>query len=205
MEKKIAVIISIVLHPLLVPTYLLLIVLNADIHYSMMIPFKGKLLMLALVFLTTVVLPSFLIMIYYRMGWVKSVYMVDKKDRVLPFFTAGVLFIIAAFMLKNLQIAAPFFYLMLGAAMVAIVVMIINNFWKISVHAASMGGVLGAYAGLVIRYGLDINPLVYGIAVAGGIVGFARLKLKAHNPSQIYTGYVAGFLSMYLFFNYLLV
>ncbi|MCF8232683.1 MAG: hypothetical protein K9J27_10885, partial [Bacteroidales bacterium] len=68
MEKKIAVIISIVLHPLLVPTYLLLIVLNADIHYSMMIPFKGKLLMLALVFLTTVVLPSFLIMIYYRMG-----------------------------------------------------------------------------------------------------------------------------------------
>ncbi|MCF8309404.1 MAG: hypothetical protein K9I68_10380 [Bacteroidales bacterium] len=205
MEKNIAVILSIVFHPLLIPSYLLLLFLNVDIHYSLIVPFKGKLLMVALVLLTTAVLPSFLIMIYYRMGWIKSIYMEDKKDRMLPFFTAGTVFLVAAFMLKNLQIGAPFFYLMLGVAVVTIVVMVINNFWKISAHTASMGGLLGAITGLVMNYGLDIMTLVYGVTIAGGVVGFARLKLKAHNPAQVYTGYVAGFLSMFLFFSYLVV
>lgn len=205
MEKQVSVIISIVFHPLLIPSYLLLLFLNVDIHYSLMVPFKGKLLMVALVFLTTAILPSFLIMIYYRMGWIKSVYMEDKKDRVLPFFTAGALSLATAFMLKNLQIGALFFYLMLGVAVVTIVVMVINNFWKISSHTASIGGLLGAFAGLVMNYGLDVMTLVYGITIAGGVVGFARLKLKAHNPAQVYTGYVAGFLSMFLFFSYLVV
>jgi len=203
MEKKIAHFISVVLHPLLIPTYLLLLVLNLKIYFSLMIPLEGKLLMLALVFLITVVLPSLLIMIYYRMGWINTLYLEDKKDRMLPLFTAGMLFLAAAFMLRNLQIGAPFFSLLLGASVITIIVMVINNFWKISIHTASAGGMLGALVGLIINYGLEIISLVYLVALLAGIVGFARLKLKAHNQSQVYVGYLAGFLSMLLLFTYL--
>lgn len=203
MERKIAQTISVVFHPLLIPTYLLLMVLNLDIYFSLMIPIKGKLLMTALVFLTTTVLPSFLIMVYYRMGWIKSVYLENRKDRMLPLFTAGLMYLVAAFMLRNLQIGSAFFFLLLGAAVITILVMLITNFWKISVHAASAGGMLGAIISVTIKYGVDMVFLVYLITILGGFIGYARLKLKAHHPAQVYVGYVAGFISMFLLFLYL--
>jgi len=203
MEKRIAQAISVVFHPLLIPTYLLLLVLNLDIYFSLMIPFKGKVLMTALVFLTTAVLPSFLIMIYYRMGWIKSVYLEERKDRMLPLFTAGLMYLVAAFMLRNLQIGSAFFFLLLGAAVITILVMLVTNFWKISVHAASAGGMLGAMVSVVMKYGVDMIFMVYLITLLGGIIGYARLKLKAHHPAQVYVGYVAGFISMFLLFLYL--
>lgn len=202
MENKIAAIISKILHPLFIPTYLLLIFLNVDFSFSMMITLKGKFLMLALVFLTTAVIPAFLILIYYRMGWVKSLYLEERKERMLPLFTAGVMFLIAAIMLKNLQMTNPYFYLLLGAAVMTVVVMLITNFWKISVHTTSMGGMLGASIALAIHFGIDIPLFIYVIAILSGIVGYARLKLKAHNESQVYGGYIAGFLSMFLLFSY---
>lgn len=203
MEKKIARFISIVFHPLLIPTYLLLLVLNLKVYFSLMIPIEGKLLMTALVFLTTGLLPSFLIMIYYRMGWIRSVYMEEKKDRMLPLFTAGLMFLLAAFMLRNLQIGSPFFLLLLGAAVITILVMLINNFWKISIHAASAGGMLGAMVSVTMKYGVDMLFMVYLIVLLGGLIGYARLKLKAHHPAQVYVGYVAGFISMFILFLYI--
>lgn len=202
MENKIASIISKILHPLFIPTYLLLIFLNVGISFSIMMTLKGKLLILALVFLTTAVIPGFLILIYYRMGWIKSLYLEERKERMLPLFTSGMMFMIAAIMLKNLQMVSPYFYLLLGAAVMTVVVMLITNFWKISVHTASMGGMLGASIALAIHSGLDIPVFICTIAVISGIVGYARLKLKAHNESQVYVGYIAGFLSMFLLFSY---
>jgi membrane-associated phospholipid phosphatase len=36
--------------------------------------------------------------------------------------------------------------------------------------------------------------------IISGLVGFARLKLKAHNQAQVYTGFLTGAFIMLLFF-----
>jgi hypothetical protein len=70
---------------------------------------------------------------------------------------------------------------------------IITFFWKISVHALSMGGVVGLL--FVITAMLpesDVNYLFFATIIISGLVLSARLKLQSHTPAQVYMGFVLG-------------
>jgi membrane-associated phospholipid phosphatase len=47
---------------------------------------------------------------------------------------------------------------------------------------------------------VDLAFYVILAALVCGLVGFARLKLKAHTPAQVYAGFFAGFLLMLVIF-----
>lgn len=59
-----------------------------------------------------------------------------------------------------------------------------------------IGGLLGGLSGIAIRLNLDFTAMIiYGLIVSG-LLGFARLKLNAHKPFQVYTGFLLGFFVM---------
>ena len=70
--------------------------------------------------------------------------------------------------------------------------MIINK-WKISSHMIGIGGITGLIFALSFR--LQVLPIIYMISVflISGLVGYSRLKLNAHNPAQLYSGYLMSF------------
>lgn len=203
MESRFAKFISYVFHPLFLPFYAILVMLYADAFQLTPIPQKGKLMLAALVFLTIVLLPLFLITIYHKMGWLSDYHMRERTERRLPLITMGFAYLVMAIMLQRLQIASLFYLFLLTVAVLTIALLIINNYWKISLHTSAMGGLLGAFCSLALTLRIYLVGYIILLVLLAGLVGYARLKLKTHNASQVYVGYIVGFTTIFLFFLFI--
>jgi len=203
METKIAKILSLVFSPLLIPTYTLLIIFNINVYFSMIIPQLAKLQILGMVFLITFIFPLFMMILFQRIGIIKSLYMKTKEERTLPYLMTIIFFYLTSYLLKQIQISPIFYYFILGATFLIIITLIINFFWKISIHMIGIGGMLGTFMGLSFLWMIDISFLIILLVLCSGITGFARLKLNAHNPAQIYSGFLLG--TSFMLFLFLVI
>ena len=203
METKIAKILSLVFFPFLIPTYTLLIIFNMNVYFSMIIPQLAKLQILGMVFLITFIFPLFMMILFQRIGIIKSLYMKTKEERTLPYLMTIIFYYLAYYLLKQLQISPIFYYFILGATFLIIITLIINFFWKISIHMIGIGGMLGTLMGLSFLWMIDIPFLIILLVLCSGITGYARLKLNAHNPAQIYSGFLLG--TSFMLFLFLVI
>lgn len=80
--------------------------------------------------------------------------------------------------------------------MLVLISLLVNYFEKISIHMLAMGGIFGTFAGLAIGFHYDLWLILFLLALASGLTGFARLKLKAHTEAQVYSGFGLGVLVM---------
>jgi hypothetical protein len=71
--------------------------------------------------------------------------------------------------------------LALGCYFVSLIVMVVNLFWKVSIHCA---GVTGPIFSLIFVFGLNALPL----ALIIGLVAWSRIKRKNHTFSQTLAG-----------------
>ena len=67
----------------------------------------------------------------------------------------------------------------------ALLVTIINGYWKISIHSVGVGGGLLV---LMVAGGWGLWPA----GVAAALVAWARLRLGAHSPAQVAAGLALG-------------
>jgi len=188
---------------LFVPFYMLLILLNVDRFFAMLIPVKVKLLLTSLVFLTTIFLPLMIVYLLYRLKVVKSFYLETREERIYPLLTVAVLYYLTYYMLKSFPISFIFSYYMLGSTFLTILAMIISFYRKISLHMIGAGGMVGLLMGLSLNLGLDLTWFVIGAIILGGILGFARIQSNSHKPSEIYSGFLVGAGIMFLLFIFL--
>jgi membrane-associated phospholipid phosphatase len=61
-----------------------------------------------------------------------------------------------------------------------------------------IGGLLGIVYALSEIYIAGISQFLFPAIILTGLVGYSRLRLKAHQPIEIYSGLLVGFLSEYL-------
>lgn len=197
MEKYLAKAISLILHPLLVPTYGLFILFKLDAFFSLLIPQEAQWKLLFLTFGLTFLFPLFIILILLKRGIVKTLEMNSKEERIFPLLITSLFFYLNYYLFVKLGMPAVYVDFMMGATVMVIAALLINFFWKISLHMLAMGGLFAALLDVAFLLYLDINLLLlFAIILAGGLTGFARLRLKAHNQVQIYAGYVLGLLFM---------
>jgi hypothetical protein len=124
--------------------------------------------------------------------------MQKREERLMPFATNLVLMLLASFMIYKLKLPRVFFLLTLGAATAIAVAIIINIKWKISIHMIGIGGLIGTFFGLSTFLLVDLRIQIIIFLIVSGLLGAARLTLGAHKPSQIYVGFITGFLCEYL-------
>lgn len=65
-----------------------------------------------------------------------------------------------------------------------------------------MGGFVGALIGVTQIIPVDLALWVMIGVFLSGLTGFARLKLNAHTPLQVYAGFLGGLLVMLLIFRF---
>ena len=192
MEIKIARMISYLFHPLMMTCYILILLLNINNYASLLVPLNYKLMITGIVLLMTVILPLCFTWLLIKLQYITSVYMTTREDRVYPIISLAVFYYATYFLLKEVHIAAIFSYYMLGATLIAILSLVINFYRKISLHLLAMGSFTGLFLGLSLQYGINFTPeIMVGILLAG-VVGYARLKSNAHQPSEIYSGFLMG-------------
>ncbi|MEI7726041.1 MAG: hypothetical protein WCK09_13115 [Bacteroidota bacterium] len=202
-ETKLARAISYIFHPLLIPIYTLLLLLNLNSFLSVSLPFSYKLTLGGVVFLTTVLFPLFLSWMLARLNIISSVFMNTKEERIYPILAISVFYYLTYFLLRGVHVSTIFSYYMLGATLLSILALIINFYRKISLHMIGIGGFIGLFLGLSLNFGINLNTEIFTGILLGGIIGFARLKENSHHPAEIYSGFLMGAVVMTLLISLL--
>jgi len=211
-----ALLFSYVLHPIFIITYMLilLILINPYLFGVNSIgDFEVKKLIL-LIFMSTVFIPGFAIGIMRATGLVSDTHMNKREERYGPFITTGIFYLATfRYLLYFPVVPVAFKIFVLGSCIGLFVAFFINLWSKISLHAVGMGGLLGMIAITMALFSYDsfIIPLssygtlhvstvillMVGIILAG-IVGTSRLILEAHEPIDLYGGYMVGFVTQFI-------
>jgi len=201
-ETGIARLISLTMHPMLVTTYALIILLSLQAYFVVAIPSKVKWMMVVLVFILTGLLPMLLALLMARLGIIKSLHLEQREERIWPFIITAIFYYLAFYLLRQLDLSPVFMVFMLGAFVTVVVGLLVTFFWKISVHMIGMGGMVGAFTGLSLKMMIDIPLVIMVLIMLSGLTGFARLKLQAHTPMQVLGGFLSGFVIFTFLFLY---
>ncbi|MCX6251983.1 MAG: hypothetical protein NTX61_14685 [Bacteroidetes bacterium] len=200
MENKMARVISSVFHPLFVPLYILLFLLNINVYFALIIPFSFKLFLTGVIILTTLLIPMGFFFLLYRKKLVHTFFMETREERIYPLLITGIFYYLTYYLLKNFQISPIFSFYMLGASFLVLLALVITFYRKISLHMIGAGGTFGLMLGLSFNLSLDLLYFLFTVLILSGLVGYARLQTNSHKPSEIYTGFLVGAVVMFLLF-----
>jgi hypothetical protein len=132
------------------------------------------------------------------MGAIQTISLNEQKDRRIPFIFTGICYTICYWAILKLQIPRGLFPyalaypLILGATLTIVLALVVNHWFKISIHMMGIGGVLGSFIAIAIKYSLPLTPFILILVGMAGLTGFARLKLNAHTPAQVYSGFTVS-------------
>ena len=176
------------------PFYLPIVGLIALFIFSYMslLPMMYKLVMLAMVYLLTVVAPSLLIHLYRLcQGWT-SHELCRKERRLVPYIISIVCYFACFFWMEYRNTPRVISIIVVVALTIQMVCALINIWWKISTHTAAIGGVAGGLVSYSIAF--SFNPLWWlcFVLILAGAVGTARMILRQHSLSQVVTGFLVG-------------
>ena len=174
-------------------TYGIALLLFSKNYISIFASPTDKVNILGITFIFTFLLPTINALILLKMQRINSLEMETARERIIP-YTGAMLYHVALFYLfYNAQFPTIFQILILGAAISIFLTLLITIKWKISAHAVGIAGICGGLLGIIYRLQMDMLFLFLAAILCSGIIGYARLKLNAHSPAQVYTGFVLGF------------
>jgi len=194
---KLSHFLSWVLVPLLMPVYGVMFAFGLSILAFM--GFGVRLAFTAVVLAFNVVIPAIIVLMLKRIGIVKDIGLNDREERFIPYLVCILCLVGTAIFMKfkmSPTWLVMFFY---GAAAAGAVEVIVNHWWKISVHAAGIAGIVALLLHMLM--GDYCSPatetwLLVCIALAG-ILGSARIWLGRHTLMQVLAGYAVGFGSIF--------
>jgi hypothetical protein len=199
MSRPLAQFVSVVMHPLLMGTYLCALVLFFGPAKLLQYGDTLKLMLLSLVFITTFLMPTMAIVFLCRIGLIKDLTLPERKDRFMPFLISLTSYGGAAFyFFSKLPQVMLLPAIMVAVCIAVLLVLLTTFFYKISAHATGISGVAGALISLQQTFP-DADffyPLIAAI-MAWGVTFSARLSLKAHSIGELMAGSVAGFGACY--------
>ena len=202
MQKALAKIITVLFHPLIMPTVGLIILFGSGTYLDFL-AFQQKKTIFLILFIGTAILPLSLIPILLLQRAVNSMRMEDHRERVLPLAVTVVFYSFTWFMLARLNVPGLVSVYAITAGLAVLLCTLVSLRWKISLHMTALGAIAGMLLAVAFRFGLNLQPFLAIVFLAGGTTGWARLSLKAHTPAQVYTGYLGGlalaFFMMYTF------
>ncbi len=138
------------------------------------------------------------------LGLISDIGLSDKMDRIGPYIIVGLLYIVIFVNFNNNPtVPGELSIFSLGATIALFTAFVINLFSKISMHTVGMGGFLAMVIIIMARsYAGNEYVLVLAILIAG-LSGTSRMLLAAHEPADIYGGYLIGFLAQFVALSYL--
>ncbi|MBK8881222.1 MAG: hypothetical protein IPN67_02245 [Bacteroidales bacterium] len=197
-SDKLARIISVIFHPLLMPVYGLGIVFWAPTLYNYL-PFDVKKLVILIVLVNNVLLPLSLIPFFVHNKVISSWFLNERQDRSIPLIIATILYGVTTYII--IRFPVPFFLktFFLASGLLSLIATLINIRWKISLHSIG-AGLLPALV-LILSFKM-YTPLLWYIIpsfLAAGLILSSRLQLKLHSPAQVWSGFITGFVGFSLF------
>lgn len=191
MLRKIAQVFSICFHPLLMPTIGIVILMYTD-SYLAYIPFQAKKMLIILTSVGTLALPALMMPMFLLQGKITDFQLDERKERLYPMFMTSVFYLLTFFLFKRIPVFGFLHAFILGSFISVILASVITIKWKISTHMIGLGGLTGLILTASFKLNLNLFYPLLGLLIASGLTASSRIYLKAHNPDEVYIGYMLG-------------
>ena len=198
---KIHKIISIVLHPILLPTI-------GVLFYFILIPnnfnSNQKLALLGLIFVTTYIVPLLILIFFKKFRLINSFKAESIQERKIPVALMIIIFYLLGNTLKDIPNLFDMGVLFYATALGLLLIYILFVFKiKTSIHLLSLGITTGFFFILNSLYNENLIVFVSCTLVLSGLLASSRLHLRAHKQNEVYIGFIIGFFAPIFVFYYL--
>lgn len=190
--EKTAKIISYIFHPLLVPSLGVLILFNSGTYLSYLPP-ELKRWIFGFTFVSTCLIPLAAVYFMYYQGVVRNLQLSSREERLAPLTISLIMYVFCFYLVQRIDIPRLYdAFLMSGVAAIAASLLVTMKY-KISIHMVGMGGLIALIGFLAFHLRVDLHFYLIFAVLLAGIVGSARLIVKAHNEAETYSGFFLGF------------
>ncbi len=194
---------STALTPLMMPTYGVFLALWVSV--LCLLPYGTRASVLLVCMGITCILPLIFLSVLRHLKLVKDLHVNIREQRLFPYLFTALCYAVAAYYLYYCHSPQWFMMFMVGSAITALLMALINLKWKISAHMAGIGGVIALIYQIHVM-GLSAFDLLWLLClsiVVAGALGSARLALRRHDILQVLAGVVLGFLCVMLTMRFL--
>lgn len=192
-EKKLIIgarTLSIVFNPFYLPLVGLIILFWCS--YMTLYPLLYKLSVILLVYLFTILIPTFLIRLHNTYHGKKLFELRPRERRMVPYIISIVNYFTCYYLMDYFHIPHFISSILVCALLIQIICAIINVWWKISTHSAGVGAMTGAIIVFSFVFGFYLLWWLSLALIISGMVGSSRLILRQHTLAQVIGGYFIG-------------
>lgn len=192
--------ISYLFHPVFIPffgtcLYFYIFPLNIDSYQVQLI--------LTYIFLGTVITPLLFLRLLKHFKLIENFQIPSVNERKLPILFFLLIAFTATKILSSYRILPDLTIMFIGITFITLIAyFFISLKFKISLHAISIGGVIGVVLALSKLYRMNLIFLISILFIIAGIIINSRLRLRAHNSLEVYLGFILGISLQYGIFYY---
>jgi hypothetical protein len=191
--KVFAKVISYIFHPLFIPTYVYFFLTQAFPYEFSGLLKDAAIFRTLVVFINTAFFPGVAIFLLWRLKFIDSIFLRSQKERIAPYMIVMVFYWWLWYLSKNFT-DQPFelriFFL--GIFLTTPVALVLNNFYKISMHAIGVGSMAAFIVILSMIKSADMSAAISICLLITGSVCTARFLVSDHTNRDIYSGLMLG-------------
>jgi hypothetical protein len=189
-----AKIVSYVFHPLFVGVMMAAYLIFIHPYFFVGFSEKQRMLKLLAVINNNVFFPLIVVVLLRALGFNKSLLLQTQKERIVPYLASITFFFWSYYVFKNQpEVPRVLVYMCRGMFISAAVALVLNNNYKISMHAIGVGGLMGLMTVILFNGNLDSGlPMMLSVLITGAVMS-ARKIVSDHHWFDIITGFLLGF------------
>ena len=197
--KIAASILSYVFHPIFLPLYAVWFISFIHPNYFSGFSDFERLKAVLITAQNAVFYPLFCVLLLKGVGFIDSIFLRTQKDRIIPYIASGIFFFWTFTVFKEQSVfprILPSF--MLGVFLASSGALLANIYFKISMHATGLGGLVGLFIIIADDNNMLMTWPLSAILLITGLVCSARLLISDHTSKDIYTGLAVGLLAQFI-------
>lgn len=193
MLNRLAKIFSWVMHPFVIPIYVMAILLFTDTVHSFY-PLRIKFYLLWSVALYTLVLPGLAMALLRHLKRIRRVRLTKRQLIVIALLVGAVCYLLCSITMLRAPSLALFRKMAMAGVLCELFCLVTMPFSRLSLHLTAMGAVVALFAILNILGEMSLFWALLVAILLSGVLSSARLYMGRNRSRQLFLGFVGGFL-----------
>lgn len=190
---------SYVFHPLFIPLYVTFFLAFIHPGYFTGFSLVAKKKVMLLVAINAFAFPAITVLLLKALGFIDSLFLKTQKDRIIPYIASGTFFFWTQYVLREQShIPRILVAFMFGVFISSSAALIANIYYKISMHAIGMGGLVGLFLVIMQQNSLLMTWPLSLVFLLTGLVCTSRMIVSDHKPKEIYSGLMVGLVCQFV-------
>lgn len=191
--KYLAHLLSYVFHPLFIPTYFFLYLMQVvPFEFVGITEWQLNMRLFSVAWLTAF-FPALAVFLLWRLKLSDSIFLRTQKERIIPYVITMFFYWWMYYLSRNFTdqpVALKFFYL--GIFVASAIGLTVNNFMKVSLHAMGIAGLMTAVILVSVFY--PVNNAIWALltVLLTALVISARLVVSDHSKKELVVGLFIG-------------